>query len=567
MLVFILAIDTALACGGLLGPTRDGVTQSSQEVAFQIDEAANQTTMHVQVHFKAPDDSIAWIVPVQGIPDVFRSHADLFQRLGAATRPTFPIDGVLDASCPDYQVPNIHQATGDHPTSTFSWYHDTGTPDPDPVLVLDADRIGPYEVTTLAADDTEALTDWLTVHGYRVPQTLDDTLAPYVDTGMNFVAIQLAKEVNHHSGTLPPLAFRYEGTTPVLPLQLTRLAAPLDMPMTVYIIGEHRGVPLNTRHVRLNARAIDTFGDIRGGNLDDVVRRAADEAGGHAFATLAAIEDPRFTPLVYQPDAYDPESLHGLTDAVDFVLALPAAGFVLTPEVVAALAPYFPLPSNIQPGSEGMFYSDPERFRDDFDAFVFDPVDVSDSLVEHVIVPRMTAQTLLDNVPYLTRLHSSFSPGEMTVDPEFGVNPDLPPVYPRQPVEVLFACDETDGERARKSPQLITWLTGQQLWLPSLAEMTATRTLYVDYISLDVPAALTIEQMSTSGPPEVLYDYSVEPTTPPQTGDTASDDTAAEPSGGDAAGASGCGCQAANAPASLGLLAGLLGWMRRRRAA
>ena len=52
-----------------------------------------------------------------------------------------------------------------------------------------AQRIGPFDVTRLAAQDPAALAKWLTDNGFPHPDGLDANLAPYVADGWEIVAV------------------------------------------------------------------------------------------------------------------------------------------------------------------------------------------------------------------------------------------------------------------------------------------------------------------------------------------------------------------------------------------
>jgi hypothetical protein len=63
--------------------------------------------------------------------------------------------------------------------------------------------------------------------------------------------------------------------------------------------------------------------------------------------------------------------------------------------------------------------------------YVFPPFDLAtltDQVSALIIEPRHQAQLMIDGHPYLTRLATYISPEEMTLDPLFAFNPDLPDV-------------------------------------------------------------------------------------------------------------------------------------------
>jgi len=556
MLLLATTTAAALACGGLFCNNDAPVDQSGEQIVFDVDEDSGTTTMHVNVAYEGPSELFAWVVPVNGLPDMFRSHTELFRVLDLTTAPLYNTLTNLDKSCDERWMSSDADTDTDTDADSDS-DSDTDT-DGGGVTVLATDQIASYEITVLSATDAVALTEWLQANDYDLPDTMSEALEPYVAGGMNFAAIKLAKDTD--AGDLPPLGITYEGTTPMVPLQLTSVAAVPDMPVTVYLAGDARGVPTNYLHVRLNPMAVDYFSF--GNNLDSVVGRAADEAGGQAFATLSALKNPTPAYLTYHPSWYDPESLHDATHAADFVDGLARAGFAGTPEVLEVLRTYFPVPDDF-PYDENSFYNSPSYYRSYYDDFVYDPLEVVDALVDAEIAPRQVAQELLDDMPWITRLRSSVSPSEMTLDPQFGFNPDLEVVGREQTLAIRFACDLNPmSTTVEAAPQLLSWPTGQQLWIPSLDDMFAAGLTYSDFVDPTAAAALYIEQMSTQGPPEILVDnspgdptYGTSPTDPATSATNATNDSEA----------SGCGCNASSTGGTFGLLLGLGAVVRRRR--
>ena len=141
--------------------------------------------------------------------------------------------------------------------------------------------MGPYESITLQATSGEVLTEWLSARDFDLPPDLAPALDPYLANSGYLVALRLAKESD--TGDLAPLGMRYAGQVPMIPIQLTRIAATDDMRLEPYVLSTGRAVPTNYLHVELNDVAVDWF--TNGSNYRSVLSKAANEAGGQAFAT------------------------------------------------------------------------------------------------------------------------------------------------------------------------------------------------------------------------------------------------------------------------------------------
>jgi hypothetical protein len=73
--------------------------------------------------------------------------------------------------------------------------------------VLGRQRIGPFDVTRLAANDPAVLANWLSDNGFPSPDGLEQNLAPYVADRWELVAIKLApaEATGTMTGQLQPL--------------------------------------------------------------------------------------------------------------------------------------------------------------------------------------------------------------------------------------------------------------------------------------------------------------------------------------------------------------------------
>jgi MYXO-CTERM domain-containing protein len=267
---------------------------------------------------------------------------------------------------------------------------------------------------------------------------------------------------------------------------------------------------------------------------------------------------------------FAPSALEGLSPMA-FVALLPEAGFFGSNEVLEVLRVHIPVPASF-PYDEIEFYNNPWSYPEYYDLIEgFDADAAIADLMDAEVEPRQAAQEMLDRSAWLTRLRSSVSPTEMTLDPHFGFNPDLPRVANLGWLDVQRMCDGVIRD-FRDAPQRLAYPYGQTLVIPSENALAAQGLTPFEYVQDQSGfAALFIEQMSTSGPPEVLVDQSdqalpglTEDTLPgtqlPGTyggGSLAND-------GGDTEANGGCGCSATGSAAGWLPLLGLLALGRRR---
>ncbi len=528
MLLAHLALD-AHACGGFACDNSAPVLQAAERIVFGLDPDDGEVEMHVQITYTGPSEDFAWIVPVPAEPELFLSTSDLFTRLALATLPTFNLVTRELGDCVDSGERAFAGGSSDAPnvTSTADSSFD--------VTVTSEKTVGPYETVTLSAASSEDLVGWLRTQGYDLPPRFEELARPYVSEGSSFVALRLGKD--RDAGDLAPLALRYRADRATVPVQLTSIAATPDMRMEAYVLSDGRGVPESYLHVKINDAAVDWW--TGGANYPDVISLAADEAGGHAFATdYHGTSDV----TVFWPEgaALDRAQLEAQTDPSRW-LSLVRGQFPTSPppELFEVLEDAFGLDGMGTALWSGYSYTTGELA--DFDAG-----SATADLYARVVEPLQNAQDLLDRHPRLSRMTSSLDAAEMTVDPVFVVNPDLrdPAVSQNHRAVVEYDCR---GFRIRRenADRTLILADGRRIDLPAESDMGGQS----EYEYLEEHHqinAQVIEQMGESGQPTLIADFTA--------------DLFAL-----AAGGAGCGCASGGSAAGWLTLATLPLWLRRRR--
>lgn len=136
------------------------------------------------------------------------------------------------------------------------------------VQVLGREIIGGYDVARLAANDAQALEQWLDANGYSMPADAQPILAAYVQEGWHFVAVKLAP--GGRAGSLAPLRMSFTADEIVYPMRLGALA---DRPVAVqlYVLTDQRVTidQLETRYAGPRAQLDPAPPDSLAALLDD----------------------------------------------------------------------------------------------------------------------------------------------------------------------------------------------------------------------------------------------------------------------------------------------------------
>lgn len=494
------------SCGGFFC-SNFPMNQTSERILFIAEE--EQLSVHVQIQFAGTAEDFAWILPVPSVPQLSVSHNEIFRQLQFATQPTFVLDWPEQSEC-DFRMWTL----GSEEDGAVVVQRD--------VDVVSEDRVGPYETAIIRSENAEAILDWLTSNGYQLGELGAELLAPYVEDGFLFLALRLAAD--SEIGDLQPIAMTYAGGQPMIPIRLTAVATEPDLGVFAWVLGPARAVPINYLHVQINEALIDWFNG--GFNYADVVTQAANEAGGQSFVTDYAGTPQIMDRRLFWDDRYDLEALRRIENPPDFVDQLLQQGFPRADsQMQALLRRHIPMPQSVlEEGvlevvfrgdvdayreaeengtlvttAEQSFYNNMDSYREyireiDFDANVFVA-----SLDEVIVTPLREGQQLFDEHEYLTRLFTTLSADEMTLDPVFAFNPDLDGVDNVRRATARLECPNfnPDDPRLEDIVLVVTLADGREIRSNPFAQSNPE-----DPRPFEQPAAAVIERMDVSGQPQ-----------------------------------------------------------------
>ena len=265
-LVFSVA-SPAWACGcGAYVPDHPGASVADERALIAWDGATENILMSLSV--AGSSDKAAWVMPVPSAARITLGDPEVFEELGRLTAPRV-----------EYR---------DSWWPSFPWLiwagaaPDTAGAPGGAVDVLGRQRLGPFDVTRLAADDPTALATWLTDNGFPHPDGLDQNLAPYVADGWEVVAIQLvpAQDGAPLTGDLQPLRLSFASDSVIYPMRLSR-SATNPQNVDLYVLAEHRMDPTAVP-VADEKPSLEFAGPLRNADISPAL---AEYVGDAAFLT------------------------------------------------------------------------------------------------------------------------------------------------------------------------------------------------------------------------------------------------------------------------------------------
>ncbi len=529
--------STSSACGGFFCSAQTPVNQAAERIIFAQD--GDVTTQIVEILYEGPAEKFAWVLPVPGSPDISVSSGMVFQRLQAATNPSYRLNNVFPSDCGTSNDGGA-LSVGSIAAGGTSSADDAEAPR---ITVVGEGSVGPFNYQTISVDAADedpaaAAVRWLEDNEYDIDNVGADVLRPYLENGLNLLAVKLQKGIS--SGAIQPLSLTFQGSRPSIPIRPTAVAANEDMGVLVWVLGSSRAVPTNYNGLELNELLIDWTNP--GANYDLVVSRAADEAEGQGFVTeLAGQAAPYHDSIDPGSETIDRDSYLGVKIA-DIITSLSSRfgsydGFLrilsqhvafrdqLTAEDFVACPDCY-----VNPENYASSYT-PADYGESYDEET-DPINETDisalitAIEEDVLGPIFEAADLFQEFDYVTRLYTTMSASEMTMDPIFDFNPDLEDVSNTHVADRVYECD------------LNAWTAT----LPDGREVSGVGSNWpfaaVEGEQQDTPFAARILSFDTSGPATVVADNRdlMESTPSGEMGVGGTSGTDSEATGGEATG-------------------------------
>jgi hypothetical protein len=429
----------ALACGGFFCNQSQPVNQAAERIVF-ADNGDGSVTAVIQIMYQGPSKNFSWLLPLSSVPqgDDLAVASDLaFTRLQQATNPNYTLTTTIEGTCNTDNSRAVPGAAVGAPQATGNGSGGSAAIDPG-VKVEASGVVGAFDWTVISVDPklpapADAAVNWLKDNGYDVPSGAPSLLSPYLDDGMYLLALRLVKGAD--SGSIRPIVLTYDAKKPMIPVKLTAVAANDDMGVMAWLLGSSRAVPLNYYALELNEARINWFN--ASSNYNQVVSAAADDGGGQGFVTEFAGDSSGLANRVW-------------SDAEEMQWTLTRDGVypdfsTLFDRIYAYYGSYDGFWDAVR--ATVTFTADGPTF-DDFKLcpncyqgkFSFSPSELMKALEAQVIEPMRVIQKLIDAHPKLTRLYTTMSAEEMTVDPLFGFNPDLADVSNLHTAKRIIEC-------------------------------------------------------------------------------------------------------------------------------
>lgn len=229
------------ACGGLMSEIDEPPVTMDQQMSV-IYAHDGVVELHARMVVSPGSEKFAWVFPIAPGAMLSLGDEELFGELGALTKPSVSIvderedeGGGVAIGCGSAERDGSIGSTDDE-------YVDGAT-------VIDQGTLGDYEYAIIEGDTAQDVTTWLQDNGYAVPDTLVEAAGPYVEMGMQFAGIRLARPdlVDAEVDVQTPLVITSTASPDSIlyPLAFSAISADKTMPVLLYVIGDQRATVAN----------------------------------------------------------------------------------------------------------------------------------------------------------------------------------------------------------------------------------------------------------------------------------------------------------------------------------
>ncbi len=208
ILVVLLQVSGVLADGAYI-PYPDYWVRPGQQKAIIFHEE-NKETMILTSDFKGNAKELVWIVPTPTIPKLSKANEEIFINIQRLTAPQYDRGSwnVLEA------------AAGAMKAGGY-----------DGVAIIESQEVDYYNVSVIAATNSEELVRWFNENGYVYPKEYAYVLNYYINKGWFFNAIKVSsssidsKEVESdlREGHPTPIKFEFLSDKIVFPLKISSI--------------------------------------------------------------------------------------------------------------------------------------------------------------------------------------------------------------------------------------------------------------------------------------------------------------------------------------------------------
>lgn len=223
--------------------------ESPNQRALIIHDGTKETLI-LQVKYSGTVSDFAWIVPVPQLPDtneITTTSDSIFQILH------------------DYTQPRVYISSEEYGSGgTKRGFDSDGNVILEQgVTIWEIIQVGPFEVTVLSGESSQALIDWLNANGFSYTEDAESVIDYYIQKEWFFVASKvdvqgnLSKSNSAYQSGLPALKIAFSADQPVFPLRISEISSASENEIELYVAALHRMVCAGYQTVIMDRQEVE----------------------------------------------------------------------------------------------------------------------------------------------------------------------------------------------------------------------------------------------------------------------------------------------------------------------
>jgi uncharacterized protein DUF2330 len=279
----LLATANGWACGGCFhGPQAITGVVTGHRMAFAVSE--ERTVLWDQIEYSGAPEDFSWVLPVLPGAYLEASNDAWFESLEAVSQVQITAPPMAcaqrDSGC---VAGGLGSASADSASFSGGFAGKRG------VSVLHHATVGPYYAVTLRSTDGDALSSWLSDHGYVIPADIAPIIAAYVSEGADFIAVRLSPGQGVQQMT--PVRVVTPGGEYLLPLRMVAAGIGESVKIVLYVIGEQRYAMPDLHEVAIDGASLTWDFSDNSSNYAELQHQALSKNLG--FSYLPSFASPR----------------------------------------------------------------------------------------------------------------------------------------------------------------------------------------------------------------------------------------------------------------------------------
>ena len=235
----MISQDVSAFCGFYVAKADGTLKNKTSQVILVRDGDKNVITMFND--FKGDFKDFAMVVPVPVVlkeKDIKVVDQSIFDRLNDYSRPRL-VEYFDENPCNRryYQDEQKMSAMDSSPRSEMS----RKSKAPAPSVTVEAKYlVGEYDILILSAKESTGLKTWLTDNGYKIPESANEVLDPYIKSNLKFFVVKVneAEQKKLGGNYLRPIQISFSSPKFMLPIRLGMANADGDQDMIVYAFSK-----------------------------------------------------------------------------------------------------------------------------------------------------------------------------------------------------------------------------------------------------------------------------------------------------------------------------------------